>query len=332
MKFEKIREYIGHTDQVFMVKEYTLTGGKQQGVKAIDVSNGAGIDITILPDRGMDIYQLKYRGKGLNYIAAPGIIAPEFCESRGAKWLRSFYGGFLTTCGLENLGPACVEEGEEYGLHGSISNTPAEHVNIIQEEKDGVPVLKISGTMARACQFGENLRLTRTYEFSFGSKDFVFYDEVENFGFRKSPFMLLYHFNMGYPLLSENSELIIPTNHVRPRTEHAKNHVDQYLEITPPSDKYEEMCYYHDIISDENGLATVGIRNTKEDLGLHITYEKKMLDHFIQWKMLGKGEYVMGLEPGNATIEGRVDARENGTLKWIEAGEKISHKIKVTLE
>lgn len=331
LEFEHVREHIGNINQVFSVKEYILTGGRKQGVRGIDVSNGAGIDITILPDRGMDIYQLKYKGKCLNYLATPGILSPEFYDAQGTGWLRSFYGGFLTTCGLENIGSATEDKGVQYGLHGSISNTPAEFVNIIHEEKDGIPVLKISGTMIRACQSGDNLKLTRTYEFQYGSKDFTFYDEIENFGYKKSPFMILYHMNMGYPLLSEKSELILPTNQVTSRTEHAKNHADKYKEITYPADGYEEMCYYHDIVEDENGLATVGIKNSSEEIGVKITYDKKILDHFIQWKMLGKGEYVMGLEPCNATIDGRMDAKENGSLKFIDAGEKIGHKIKISM-
>ncbi|WP_274595949.1 DUF4432 family protein [Robinsoniella peoriensis] len=38
------------------------------------------------------------------------------------------------------------------------------------------------------------------------------------------------------------------------------------------------------------------------------------LDHFVQWKMMGAGDYVMGLEPANATIDGIADAIENGSV------------------
>lgn len=34
-------------------------------------------------------------------------------------------------------------------------------------------------------------------------------DEVENIGNQKSPFMILYHMNMGFPLLGRSSKLLI---------------------------------------------------------------------------------------------------------------------------
>ena len=76
-------------------------------------------------------------------------------------------------------------------------------------------------------------------------------------------------------------------------------------------------------------MATVGLRNAQQHLGVEITYDKKVLDHFVQWKMLGKGEYAIGLEPCNATIDGRADARENGSLKYLAPGEEVVCRFRV---
>lgn len=331
MDNKSLLEYIGDINQIFSVKRYKMEGGKKQGVEAIDVSNGSGLDITILPDRGMDIYQLKFKGKCLNYLSKSGITAPQYFVNKEKGFMPTFYAGFLTTCGLENIGVTCEDEGESLAMHGSISNTPAEQVNIIYDVIDNVPAVKITGTMVSSVLFGTNLKLTRTYEIKYGVNEVSFYDEIENIGYNKSPYMILYHFNMGYPLLSEYSELVIPTKKATPRTEHAAKHADQYLQVTKPALNYEEMCYYHDIEADEAGFATVGVNNEKENLSVRITYDRSQLDHFVQWKMLGKGEYAMGLEPGNATIEGRDDARKNGTLKWLEAGEAVNNKFLISV-
>lgn len=36
---------------------------------------------------------------------------------------------------------------------------------------------------------------------------------------------------------------------------------------------------------------------------------------------MGEGEYVLGLEPCNCYVCGRLDAKNNGTLEFLEPGE-----------
>ena len=35
----------------------------------------------------------------------------------------------------------------------------------------------------------------------------------------------------------------------------------------------------------------------------------------------------MGLEPGNATIDGIADAIENGSMKYLDAGESVEYHL-----
>lgn len=329
MDFKKEREYIGADDQLFQVKEYTFSSGRSRGVRAIDISNGAGMEVTILPDRCMDVYQIKYRGIGLNYLTKTGVSAPWYFDEMGQGWGANFPAGFFSTCGMKNIGLGGEDEFGRSGLHGNASNIPCEHVNILRTMEDGVPAVEISGTMRDCVLFGMYLTLTRTYKIKYGVNAVEFTDRIENIGRRTSPLMLLYHFNMGYPLLQEDSELILPTKKVTPRTRHAADFADEYRKITPPADGYEEMCYYHDIDTDAEGFATVGMRNSRLGLGVKITFSKDVLPKFVQWKMLGKGEYVTGLEPCNATIDGRADARENGSLRFIVPGETVTVPMRI---
>jgi hypothetical protein len=61
----------------------------------------------------------------LAWVSPTGVVAPHFRELQGEGWLRSFGGGLLVTCGLQNVGEPSERGGEELGLHGRISNTPA---------------------------------------------------------------------------------------------------------------------------------------------------------------------------------------------------------------
>ena len=87
-----------------------------------------------------------------------------------------------------------------------------------------------------------------------------------------------------------------------------------------PQAAYEERCYYYDVI-EKNGEATVSIYNSDIDRGVIMSYDKTVLPYFTEWKMMGKRDYVLGLEPGNCTPDGRDVLRKSGKLQFIGAGE-----------
>ena len=124
MDYAHERRYIGNDAQLFSVKEYTLTQGKARGVRAVDVSTAAGLDYTVLPDRCMDIHQVRFHGKNACLLTPTGIVAPAYYDDAGEGLLKSFTGGFLTTCGFENIGKPSDCDGVPLGMHGSLSQTP----------------------------------------------------------------------------------------------------------------------------------------------------------------------------------------------------------------
>ena len=62
---------------------------------------------------------------------------------------------------------------------------------------------------------------------------------------------------------------------------------------------------------------------------MRIRFNKNELPYFIQWRMLGEREYVTGLEPANAPIEGRAAARAEGALPFLEPGEKRTFHLEI---
>ena len=95
-----------------------------------------------------------------------------------------------------------------------------------------------------------------------------------------------------------------------------------------PQRGYEERCYYYDV-ADKDNIGTVGIFNPKENRGLTISFDKSTLDCFTQWKMMGEHEYVLGLEPGNCTPDGRDINRRDGILKFVNPGESYDTNVKI---
>lgn len=330
MDFQNQLEYIGDLSQLISVRESRLIGGRQEGVHAVDISNGAGLEVTILPDRCMDFSQIRFKGHNINYIGPCGIAAPQYYNDIGNRFLRNFHVGFLTTCGLQNIGSPDVYQGKEYGMHGRLSNTPSEQFRWDYEITDGSPSVVLSGKMREAVLFGENLSLSRKITVPYGKNYILLEDTVTNHGFQEIPFMLLYHFNFGYPLLDEQTELSLDSEQVKPRNEHAAEHVQDWRKIESPQNSFEEMCYYHTLKKDENGFASYSLYQPKLDIGVKVKFDAEKLDNFCQWKMFGKGEYVMGLEPMNSLLDGHEQAVEQNRLKTIRSQQSITYQFQIT--
>lgn len=148
-------------------------------------------------------------------------------------------------------------------------------------------------------------------------------DTIKNIGCRETPFMLLYHFNTGYPLLSENSVLNISSTRVTPRDDHAAEDLDTWDKMLVPADDFVEQCYYHHFDSQPQ----VTLKNPEIGAELQMTYDQSTLDCFTEWKMMGEYEYVLGLEPGNCYPDGRNIMREKGILKHLAPGESKTTKV-----
>ncbi len=313
--------YIGHDTQVYEIEEHRLVGGRGDGMRLLEVKNGSGVAAEISLDRNADISRLYFRGQNLGYFSPCGYAAPAYYEAEGTKFLKSFTAGFLTTCGLQSVGNPCIDGGEELPLHGSIGNTPADYVQ--WDETDENLIIRTRTPDEQI--FGRKLVLSRTFLFPVGKNEFSFTDEIENRGDREEPFEILYHMNMGYPLLDEDSIVKIASEKVTPRNRHAAEDIGNWMRMEKPSAGCEERCYYHEM--KEHGHAS--IFQPKRSIGLSLDYSAKDLDCFVEWKMMGIRDYVLGLECGNAYPDGRDIMREKGILKFLAPGEKKTYSVNI---
>ncbi len=315
--------YIGHDSQLYGIEEHRLVGGKGDGMRLLMVNNGKGLELTVSADRACDISRLRYRGINMSYFSPCGYVAPAYYESKGTDWLKSFTAGFLTTCGLQAVGSPCTDDGEELPLHGSIANTPAEHVYWYEEED----ALVIRATVKDEVIFGRKLRLLRELRVSLTANEFLIRDTIENTGDTTQPLEILYHMNMGYPLLDEDSVVEIPAISVEPRDAHAAEDIEDCLQVIKPQAGYKERCYYHKF----DGQGKASIYQPKLGQGLEILFDAKELDGFVEWKMMGVRDYVMGLECGNCYPDGRSVMRQKGMLKFLAPGESKTYEVTVKM-
>lgn len=317
--------YIGHDTQYYGVEEHRLVGGKGDGMRLFEINNGKGMELTVSPDRCGDITRLKFRGINLSYMSPCGYVAPAYYDSIGTNWLKSFTAGFLTTCGLQAVGSPCVDEGEELPLHGSIANQPCEQAYWTEDEEWIVMHLLVKDETI----FGYKLRMERQIKVSKKENAFEICDKIINTGDRVEPMEILYHMNMGYPLLDEDSVISIPAAEVIARDECAAADIDNWMHIQKPTTGYQEKCYYHKF-ADEKGQAS--IYQPKLNTRLTISFNAAELDGFVEWKMLGVRDYALGLECGNCYPDGRKAMRESGMLKFLQPGESKEYQVRIELE
>ncbi len=322
--------YVGSMSQIIDARPSILTDGKADGVKIIDVKNGSGLDFTVIPGRCMDIAWASYKGIPLAHISKTGIVKPELLELSSYGFLRNFFCGLITTCGLTSMGSPCVDEGQQLGLHGRISNTPAEEVNISKEWEGDEYVIRISGNVRESCVFNENLVLKRIITVYAGRNEIQIKDLIENQGFQKQPLMYMYHCNFGYPLIGENTRLMLPEkNKVTARDEAALKGIEVYDQFQKPEQDYKEQVFYHDLPEGKQGYSCACLYNEDLSIGAYVKMNKKELPVMVEWKMMGEGDYVVGLEPSTNYPEGRKLARERGQLNMILPGECMEFNMSI---
>ena len=327
MNYKEEKKYVGHRDQLIRARRIQLQDGKANGVTMIDVQNRSGIHFDVNVSRGLDITNLDFLGENFGFISPCGIVSPEYFDDKGLGFLKSFTAGFMTTCGLKMAGAPCEYEGNEYGLHGNASHTPAVDVTYVIEEEDENPYVKITGTVRDAIVFGDKLALKREITCGYKERKITIKDRVVNEGYKKARHMILYHCNIGYPILTSESEIFIPSKEIKARTAHSEEGIRDWMKSQVPDPDYEEMCYYHTLKSDEQKMTAAAVFNKELNMGVAIEFDTDSLDHFMQWKMMGAGDYVMGLEPCNSTIDGIADAALNGSMKYINPGECMEHTL-----
>lgn len=319
-------KYIGHPLQLSGVEEYRLQGGKGDGMRFLRIRNGLGIDMTLCADRCLDISDLYFDGCRMNYVSPCGYVSPSyFQEGRdGFGFLKSFNCGMLTTCGLQNIGVPNEDEGKFYGLHGTIGNIPADHVSydICDEE------IRIRATMRDHIIFGAKLTLERLITVSLTDNIVSIHDTVHNEGSEKEAVVLLYHMNVGYPLLSETTKLSINSSKVVPRDDWAAKDVDTWDKMLEPVPNFQEQCYYHKF---SEATAKVSVSNDSVGKGLELSFDTNQFPEFTEWKMMGERDYVLGIEPCSNTLEGRNGLRQSGELPYLAPGESRSFGASIRL-
>ncbi len=327
---------VGRLEQLAGVQLVEAADGAERGVRLLRFSSGAGFEFEVLVDRGFDIGRASAGGRPLAWWSPVGLIGPGLCDTSGIGWFRGFPGGLVSTCGLDHTLLGGTDDAavfnyphrrtETYGLHGRYTATPARLAGYGTSWRGDECVLWAEGEVTQAAVFGEQLVLHRRIEADLGGTALRISDTVVNAGATPCPHMLLYHCNVGFPVVDEEAELVYPAG---PGTCVSDASDPGYRRLTGPRADFVEECYEHDMVAGPDGLVSAAVVNRRAGLGVYQRYRPAALPHHITWRQLGAGTYVVAMEPSTNRDAGRFDARARGELSHLSPGEERSYTLEV---
>jgi uncharacterized protein DUF4432 len=327
---------IGNTAQVGGIETSVMDNGFAKGTRIAWFNTGSGLRYKVLIDRCLDIADTFYNQHSLVWLSHTGVTAPRPDANRGLVWLESFSGGLVTTCGLTHIGSPEKSESDQRGLHGRISNIPAEIESIVQPEpRLGKMEMSITAKIIESSVFGPSLQLRRTISSKLEEPTIKICDQVTNIGNDKAPHMLLYHCNFGFPMVDKGTEIVC-NGEWKSRglsdDEAIFNSRHNYKKCPAPMEAHSgtgEAGAFVSPRADRNGMCLAGLYNYKLKLAVKMKFSKKQLPCLSNWQHWGKGEYVTGLEPGTNFPVGQEIAKKQKKLIYLSPGESRTYDLQI---
>jgi hypothetical protein len=314
------RDALGNLDQVAVAVPSVVTDGPAAGCRAIDLRVWDGIDLRLLPDRGLDAGAAWYGGVPLAWISPTGETPPTV-NPREQDWSRGFNGGLMTTCGLRNVGVPS----EGIGQHGEFHEQRAA-VDAVERTDDGV--LTVRGRIAEVDSLRYDLEVSRTWTTRAGEGRVELVDVTRNRGREMEGAPMLYHINFGAPLWGEGAEVVLDARATRPRDEDAAPYVDAWAGW-PGVVPGPERVFEHDVDAGADGWAEARVRNERLGLEVAVRWDVATMPRLWQWVYPAPGLAVLALEPANCSVLGRAHDRAEGRLPELAPGEERVTRLEV---
>ncbi|KPK65508.1 MAG: hypothetical protein AMK73_02800 [Planctomycetes bacterium SM23_32] len=331
--------FLGYDGPSWHISNYTLTGGKQQGVELVEIDNGC-MTVLVVPTRGMGVLEAFTDEVSLGWSSpVRQVVHPSFVEAGaagGLGWLTGF-NELICRCGLSYHGApgedvlpgvAGMQKRVTLPLHGTIANTPAMRVAVrvqLQEPYE----LSVVGEVPDTRMFGPSFSMLSTISTVPGSREFAVQDVITNLGAMPTEMELLYHCNYGPPLLGEGARLLAAASFVAPRDKRAQEDMATWDTYGPPEPGFAEQCYFLRMHADDGGQTMVALADPEEETAATIRYSVEELPAFTIWRNTAADceGYVTGLEPGTDYPNPRLFERQKGRV--IELAPEATYRTRL---
>ena len=285
---------VGNKSQILFTKDVCI-----DNKRCLLVQN-VGLEILFNKDNALDIVWVKYKGVNLSFLSKNGL-------NDGARdFVGNFEGGFLYTCGMDNVS-SCVD-GKP--VHGSLHYKKCDVAYTYEE--DGV--IHVCGEVKESALFGKNLVMKR--HFTITENTLSIQDTLENQGYLETDYVLLYHVNYGYPFLDECLKMEVPAIQSDPLTEAAEKNKEDMFRITAPVDGGEEHVYYHTL-----SKGCVRLTNREKEIAVEMCYNVEDFPVTLEWKSMISGDYALGIEPSLTRFD-------KFSMRTLQPSERKTYQIK----
>ncbi|MBR0256807.1 MAG: aldose 1-epimerase family protein [Synergistaceae bacterium] len=325
MDMKKFRAYVGNSEQVCGVRRVILDEGKARGISMYQVTTSGGLELDILPDSALDIGHLRYKGVNISYTTKNGYDSPAKFQPIAGEFGRYFPGGMLFTCGLLSAGPENTDsDGTFHPLHGRFHGIGAQG---LCGYVDGENII-VGGEIRETAQGGYCFSVRRKYTIPAFGSEILLEDEITNLTPAPAEYMMLYHMNFGWPMLSESASLDFPEKRkVTPRTPYAEKGLKNHTEFCAPIDGEEEQVFFHEMENE----AFVRLKNPELGITAEISWSLDSLPILAEWKNMASGDYVLGLEPSTCYIMGRERECREGRMTRLEPYGSMKNSVRLKL-
>lgn len=296
---------ISNLAQIAYIRRYILTEGKESGLKVAEIYNGR-LRFLLNESKALDMMQLFDNGRNVSFISKNGFTAREIPFS------KRFEGGMLYTVGLDSAG---TREGFE--VHGSFHNIPAKIIETTCSEN----IIRIVAEIEDTELFGKNLVMRRTVTTHIDSDEVEISDLLTNNGTRTENYCLLYHVNLGYPLLDDGVNIVSDVQEVIPRTPFAAEKLNERTTFHTYTENEEECCFFI-----KNKTPHIEVINKALHKCFSLDYSGESLPCVVQWNSNASGDYALGLEPCTNYLDDRF------AYSKITPGESISFFVKMSIK
>ena len=317
----KLAKQLGNIDQIAGIRESRLLRGRGEGTEIAEFYNAAGLRFTVVPDRNMDLYDLSYKGINLSYHSNNGLMSPFDFSPMNGEFAEQWPAGMLVTCGLDNVGGMAVKGGN-FPTHGRTSHVPASTFGTRTYWDGDNYVLKCSGETHATKMFTRHLSMERTIETGLYDRTIRIHDKLTNFQENDEPYLLLYHFNFGYPLLTEKS--VVATSKCDRSAMNGE--CPDFAHMRYPEDGRGEDLYFQTNLGKE---AVAALYNPELEIGAYLKWDTANLPNFLEWQNMKSHDYVLALEPCNTCGLNRDAAVEQKKAAILPAYSSIEHTIEL---
>ncbi len=308
-----------------------MLSGKSAGVEVCVIDTGTA-QVVVLPSRGMAVWQIRTGDIDFGWRSpVDGPVNPALVpihDPDGLGWLEGF-DELVVRCGLESNGaPEKDEAGVlRYPLHGRIGNLPA--TSLAVEVNVATGQLALVGDCVESKLFFKRLRLRSRIAVTAKSAEVHLLDEVTNELSSPATAQMLYHINLGAPILSEGATVIAPVARLAPKNELSAGEIGQWNRMPGPQSGYAERVYFAQLSADDDGSTAAMLRSASGATGLGVSFDVSTLPYFILWKNTAAEAdgYVVGMEPATNFPNARTNETAQQRVVRLQPGQGVTFRV-----